>query len=138
MKTLITLLNFVLLIITFAVQTALAELSPCSYKEMQKNAPEYLNLQILSVKTEKASESINVEIEAKVMAVHQSKSQVKPGDVIHLHYVHNTKPLVGPRPIPILEKGKVYPAFLTKSEDQEFYEPAAMGRSFEVINKVDC
>ena len=36
----------------------------------------------------------------------------------------------GPRPVPILKQGRVYPAFLNGNEGANVFEPAAFGESF--------
>lgn len=124
----------VALLMIFAVhtQTVFAELPPAAYREMQKQAPEYLEIKVISVKIVEVTDGVNVEIKAQVTAVNRSKSQLTSGAAIQINYMHNTKLLIGPSPIPILKKGKTYPAFL-KAVGKEVYGPAAMGRSFEVV-----
>ena len=121
-----------ILLVTLFVTAAHAELSRSVYKEMQTKAPEFLEIEVLSVKTAKAADEIEVDVEAQVKGVRRSNSRLKVGDVIHIHYARRTKLLAGPGPVPILEKKKKYPAFLARAHQQN-YEPAAGGRSFEAI-----
>ena len=125
-----------LVVFTFHVQTVLAELPPWAYKEMQKKAPEYLTIEVLWVKTKAVRDGKEAETAARVAEVKRSKSGLQTGTVIRIHYVHVTKVLAGPSRIPILEKGKRYPAFLAKADGKKsdkIYKPAAGGRSFEVV-----
>ena len=127
-------IRIALLSITIAlvinVQPSLAELPPHAYKEMQESAPEYIEIEVLKVKTEKLTDGIKVETEAKVTGVKRSESNLKTGDTIAIKYFHDTRGLIGPAPIPILDEGKSYPALLVRADGNDFYEPAAMGRSF--------
>ena len=131
-------IRIALLSITIAlvinVQPSLAELPPHAYKEMQESAPEYIEIEVLKVKTEKLTDGIKVETEAKVTGVKRSESNLKTGDTIAIKYFHDTRGLIGPAPIPILDEGKSYPALLVRADGNDFYEPAAMGRSFSVVN----
>ena len=131
-------IRIALLSITIAlvinVQPSLAELPPHAYKEMQESAPEYIEIEVLKVKTEKLTDGIKVETEAKVTGVKRSESNLKTGDTIAIKYFHDTRGLIGPAPIPILDEGKSYPAFLVKEDGNDFYQPAAIGRSFSVVN----
>jgi hypothetical protein len=122
-----------ILLLTLSVPASQAELSLSVYKQMQKNAPECLEIEVLSVKTAKAADEIDVDVEARVKGVTRSKAGIKAGDVIHINYARQTKALIGPGPVPLLEKKKKYPAFLAQTQGQKRYEPAAGGRSFEAI-----
>ena|SRR5258706_10218602 len=120
------------LLVAVLVPVSQAELSPAVYKQMQKNAPEFLEIEVLSLKTTEASEEIGVEVEARVRLVTRSKSGLKVGDVIHIGYARRTKLLAGPGPVPLLEKNNKYPAFLVRRYEKG-YEPAAGAKSFEII-----
>jgi hypothetical protein len=132
-NTRMTLLSITIALV-ISVQPGLAELPPSAYKEMQESAPEYVDIQVLKVKTEKVTDGIMVDIEAKVTGVKRSESNLKVGNTIVIKYFHDTRGLVGPAPIPILDEGESYPAFLVKADGNDFYEPAAMGRSFSVVD----
>ena len=120
--------------LVISVQPGLAELPPHAYKEMQESAPEYIDIVVLKVKTEKLTDGVKVEMEAKVTGAKRSESNLKAGDTIVIRYFHDPRGLLGPAPIPIRDEGKSYPAFLVKEDGNDFYEPAAMGRSFSVVD----
>jgi hypothetical protein len=119
-------------LLVVSVLASKAELSPAIYKEMQKNAPELLEIEVLSVTTRETADEILVEVESRVKGVTRSKSGLKVGDVIRIDYSRRIKPLVGPSPVPLLEKKKSYPAFLTLAREKT-YQPAAGAKSFSVI-----
>ena len=108
-----------------------AEMSPAVYKQMQKNAPEFLEIEVLSVKTRETADETVVDVESRVSGVTRSKSGLKVGQVIHIHYARRTKPMPGPGAAPLLEKKK-YPAFLVRAYENS-YDLAAGGKSFEEI-----
>jgi hypothetical protein len=112
---------------------ARADLPPFAYRDMQKKAPEHLQIEVLSVQTVERKDAIDVRAEARVTAVVRSASGLEPGRVIRIVYSHSTKIVAGPRSVPVLQEKKSYPAFLQKSESGDTYEPAAGGRSFEVV-----
>ena len=122
-----------ILLVAVLVPVSQAELSPAVYKQMQKNAPEFLEIEVLSVKTTEVANDISVDVEARLTRVRRSKSGLKAGDVIHINYGRRTQLLAGPSPAPLLEKNKKYPAFVVRAHERN-YEPAAGGKSFEVID----
>ncbi len=71
-----------------------------------------------------------------MLAAERSKTGLKPGDAIVIRYTHidreKLKGFAGPRTIPILKMGAVYPAFLNRQEDAKTYTPAAYGESFRM------
>lgn len=116
-----------------------AELPPSAYKQMQAKATERLQLKILSVKEmltrdEADFKQTTVVVEARVLRVLRSRSRTRRGTTIKITYTHDerTGGWTGPSPVPIIEEGKTYPAFLTKSADGN-YTPAAGGYSFEQV-----
>jgi hypothetical protein len=118
--------------------TAQAEPPPSVYQKTQKNAPEYLRIKVTGLKTNEKQKgnvkSVHIVVEAKVVRVERSKSGLKQGGVIRIIYVRTIrkKPFVGPSQVPILEKGKEYPAFLVRQEGKT-YAPAARGKPFQVV-----
>ena len=75
----------------------------------------------------------DVVLKARVIAVERSKSALKRGSVITIRYESRDPTKVrisGPRPVPILKKGVIYPAFLNGNEGMRVFEPAAFGLSF--------
>ena len=128
-----------LLLVAFASISIHAELPPSAYKQMQAKAPERLQLKIISVtqtlsRDEADFKQTTVVVEARVLRVLRSRSRTKRGTTIKVIYTHDerTGGWVGPSPVPIVEEGKTYPAFLTKSTNGE-YAPAAGGYTFEQL-----
>ena len=122
----------ILLVLAFALPAA-AELSPEVYRGMQKAASEYLEIEIVSVTTSKGSTAITVSARAKIVGIHRTASELKIGQEIQIEYAHDTRKMIGPRPIPVVKKGGKHPAFLSKNHRNPYYEPAARGFSFEVV-----
>jgi hypothetical protein len=115
---------------------ARAEMPPRVYQDLQKKSPEALTVKVVSVKISTADEPnlrrLAITAEAKVETVERSASGLKPGNTIRISYevIKHKHPFVGPGEPGILEKGRSYPAFLSKNEKYETYEPAAKGNSF--------
>ena len=112
-----------------------AELPPYIYKNYQKNAPEALTIEVKKVETSLLSLSEkSVTITAKVIRVKRSKSKLTRGNTITILYNSTFwKPSgwVGPSSLPVLEKKQTYTAFLRKGEKNNYYFPAAKGKSFK-------
>jgi len=112
-----------------------AELPPYIYENLQKNSPEALTISVSKVETSLISMSEkSVTIIAKIIRVKRSKSKLKRGDTITI--VYNTifwKPRgwVGPSSLPVLEEKQTYKAFLKKGKNNNYYYPAARGKSFK-------
>lgn len=124
-----------LLVFIFLTLTLQAELPPSVYENYQKNASEILTISVEKVKTSLISLSEkSVTVTAKVIRVERSVSKLKRGEVITIVY-HSTfwKPMgwVGPSSISVLEEEQTYKAFLKKSDESDYYLPAARGKSFE-------
>ena len=119
--------------------SALAELPPYVYRDMQAKSPERLTIKVKSVKTEERDEPerklISVTAEAEVTAVERTASQLKPGRAIRIRYTRSDykQPIAGPSQVPILREGETYPAFLSKNKEGDAYAPAAGGYSFQVV-----
>jgi hypothetical protein len=119
--------------------SALAELPPYVYRDMQAKSPERLTIKVKSVKTEERDEPerklIAVTAEAEVVEVERTASELKPGQTIRIRYTHTDykQPMAGPSQVPVLREGETYPAFLSKNKDGDTYSPAAGGYSFEVV-----
>ncbi|MBW3623290.1 MAG: hypothetical protein KY468_07765, partial [Armatimonadetes bacterium] len=111
------------------------------------DAPEVLEIKVLAVAQKKQPDSIRVDAKARVVRVKRSRTGLKPGRVIALRYEHYlpSPGWVGPRPVPIVRPGRVYPAYLVKAASEappagngsksakgaKVYVPAARGYSFE-------
>jgi hypothetical protein len=85
--------------------------------------------------SEPQRKKIAVTVEAQVEKVERSDSGLKRGSVIHISYVHYRSELLipGASQVPILNKGQVYPAYLTKNKSGQDYAPAAGGFSFHEV-----
>jgi hypothetical protein len=124
-----------------------AEIEPKYYREWQDKAPEVLTLRIGAVKPAVTSERhrsgdgllihTKVDAEATVETVERSASGLKPGDAIRIHYTTTRAepPISGPRPLPVLKRGEMVPAFLL-AVSKGLYAPAAKGASFEPLIKL--
>jgi hypothetical protein len=111
-----------------------AELPPYVYTTLQKNAPESLLIKVhhLQINSSIVTDT-TIRLEAEVIDVIRSKSGLKKGDRISILYrtfISRPGGWVGPSPIPVLEKDKIYSAFLKKGEESNLYLPAAKGKSF--------
>lgn len=105
-----------------------AELPPGSYDKLRREADEAVILHITSVSIRANGTYKEVTIQAQIVRVGRSLSGLERGDTITVKYEVSTVPFPGPRPVPILRKNEVYPAFLNKSGNS--YVPAAFGESF--------
>jgi hypothetical protein len=122
---------------------AKAELPPGSYDKLRKGAGEMLVIEIIGVKQRTVPNyQIEVTLQAKVLKVEQSLTGLKPGAEVVISYTERdlvNRPLsagpppTGARPVPILERGSVYPAFLNRASNGKSYEPAAYGESFRMM-----
>lgn len=125
------------ILLIFSVLTLIlyAELPPYIYESYQKNAPEALTIEVKKVETSLISISEkSVTITAKVIRIKRSQSQLKRGDTITIVYNSTFwKPSgwVGPSSLRILEEHQIYKAFLRKGEKNNYYFPAAKGKSFK-------
>jgi hypothetical protein len=121
-----------------------AEIDPKYYREWQMKAPEALVIRVGAVKPMVSSERhrsgdgmlirTRVEAEATVERIERSASSLKPGDAIRIQYTTTRAepPMVGPRPLPVLKRGDIVPAFLI-GVSKGLYAPAAKGASFEPL-----
>ena len=122
-----------LLIIALFFTHIFAELPPQVYKEWKLNAKEVLDIKVLSVNIKRDNNLQYLYIKAKVLNVISSKSQLKVGSTIEIHYTKKDKPnilIIGPTEPITLKKGHKYRAYL-KRDSLGFYTLAAGGRSFE-------
>ncbi|MBV9470113.1 MAG: hypothetical protein JOZ57_12830 [Abitibacteriaceae bacterium] len=111
-----------------------AELPPDAYRHMQNAAPEFIYIQVLAVNTRNVPHGQNVDLKARVVVVKRTATRLRAGHIIHIDYFHRTTLLIGPGPVPLLETGKQYPAFLEKVNGQNIYRPVAGAFSFEVMS----
>ncbi|PTY03464.1 hypothetical protein DB346_06170 [Verrucomicrobia bacterium LW23] len=113
-----------------------AEISPAAYSHMQNTAAERLVVHVSKVTvTPLPNNRTSVVAEGTVKEVKKSISGLKEGDPVTIKYdiVPLPKGSVGPSPIPPLQEGKDYPAYLTKEKD--FFVPAARAYSFTRVGE---
>jgi hypothetical protein len=114
-----------------------AEIAPEHYARMQDTAPEYVTIEPAAVRKGVAlfSRTRPVRVTALVVAVSRSATGIAVGDSITIRYEQFTPPRgwVGPRPIPILQTGTRYPAYLAWDAKESTFRPAAQGASFESL-----
>jgi hypothetical protein len=128
----------------FLASAVLADLSPDVYKELQRNAPEALYIQVLSVGVHRSFakpagcslfdfEVIrNVKVQARVVRVVRSATGVHPDDIIDIEYssISRCSDWNGPRSIQLLRKGDLMYAFLARRGRTASFDPAARGATF--------
>ncbi len=120
-----------LILIIAGAPAAFCELPPTVYKQLQDNSPEHLQIKVLLVKTKEVKNGAQVFVEATVINVMRSASNLKVGDVIRIEYFHSTSRAPGPGPVALLVQDQSYEAFLSRnSTGDKSYSPAARGRSF--------
>lgn len=115
--------------ILFTMFTANAVMPPHVYKEMQKKSPEVLTIEAVTVKLEGAS----ITVEAKIITVERSRSGLKLGDQIRIHYQtwQEGEPIATGSSWPIrLKKGNRYRSYLVAAEPPGSYGLSADGESF--------
>ncbi len=109
-----------------------------TFKALQAKAPEFIIINIQSVKTDRnAAGDVVVRAQALVQKVERTGSGVKPGSVIRivytLHHRDPEHPLPGPQQLPIIKAGVTCPAYLVKTAGEDAYSPAAEAKSFETL-----
>jgi hypothetical protein len=117
-----------------------ADLSPREYRRMQREAPEVLRIEVLEVRERPIRErerEFEVSVEAKIRHIKRSAAGVREGEVIRITYHHHRQeqPVPSAGEPPLLERGKAYPAFLTKVEGDRLFKPAAGQYSFERLDE---
>ncbi len=122
--------------LSLVVCAASAEIQPKYYAQMQASAPEVIYLDVKDVDLEWcliSCESRDVVVQATVVSVERSATGLKTGQAIVVKYVHFSPSggWVGPRPTPVLQKGKTV-AYLSRAAAGH-YEPAARGYSFDTV-----
>nr|WP_319474162.1 hypothetical protein [uncultured Sphaerochaeta sp.] len=131
--------KFLLLLILLVLPLALltSEIAPVEYRSMQLNAPEQLHLSVISVakRWRPFSGDTAITVKAEVIGVVASETNLVEGDSITISYVHQKlkKGWAGPRPIPILKRKTMTPAFLAYDKESKIYMPAARGASFDSL-----
>jgi hypothetical protein len=116
------------------ISPLLAELPPSAYEAMQREAPEFVKIEVLRVEIEPGAEAGEQKVTAVALVGHveRSASGLKPGDLITISYGVRERPkdFVGPGQIPILEERTETIAFLKPTDESSTYTPAAGAMSF--------
>jgi len=122
-----------LIFMIFMTYSSFAVLPPYIYERYKKEAPDVFIIVVNKVtKLKINSKRSDVFIDAKVIDVCRTGSKVKVNDKIVISYPvrkRNTKKWIGPVPMPILKKAKVYKAYLKRVIDNR-YIPMAKNKSF--------
>lgn len=113
--------------------TTRAELPPGSYDKLRKGAKEVLIIEIKTIKPKVGATSTEYTVEANVRSVETSDTKLTKRSTITIVYTVHKPPYAGPRQVPDLEKGGLYPAFLEKVDGN--YVPAAHGMSFSIASE---
>jgi len=126
----------VIFLLFFCISALFAELPPYVYDNLKQAAAEEIVMEVKKVRTSFfAIGKKEVTLEIKVVSVQKSKSGLKAGDLLTVFYLHEMRPLgmVGPSTLPLLDKNKIYHAYLTFDDVSKRYVPAARGQSFEPL-----
>jgi len=118
-----------------------AEINPRYYVEMQKKSPERLRVRVTQVQNEPCDncETFKTEVKAVVTKVIRTKAKLKKGREVTFSYTvfRPREGWVGPRPMPLLEKGQESDFFGRKTgvddEKRVVLEPGARGYSFDSL-----
>lgn len=121
-----------------AAASALAALPPFAYEEMQRDAPEDIEIEVLHVGGDRSAEDrrraaflrLEIVATARVSKVRRSALNLRPGDRVTLRYEteHHRVPYPGPGYAPVVTAGSRYRAFLAGPADA--LRPVALGASF--------
>ncbi len=127
------------LTLLFAVTQPLAslraELPPSAYEDMQREAPEVLRLNILTVTRTPTADGESIDLLAEVLKVGRSANNVQVGDMITVHYELTDHPagFVGPGAVSVPAEKEETVAYLKLSDNQSDYAPAAGMMTFRLF-----
>jgi len=134
-------LKFLLASVLLPAAALFAEINPRYYLEMQQKAPEQLRIRVTHIKNEPCDdcETFKTEVRAVVTKVIRTKSKLKNGREVMLSYeiFRPRAGWAGPRPMPLLEKGREYDFFGSNDgvDDKKRIQltPGARGYSFDSL-----
>ncbi len=111
----------------------IAVLPPQVLKKSAISASEIIKIKVKSIKIESKTKYLkHIRVEAKVLDVKRTKTNLKKGDKITIEY--SSKKLregeCGPKSNPILSKNQITAAFLYKNLKNNIYHIAARSNSF--------
>ncbi len=121
-----TILALALLATVAAPPTLRAELPPSAYEAMQREAPDVLRINVLTVSTQPTDSGDDIEILAEVLKVGRGDAATT-GDIITIRYQRERHPAgwVGPGLVPVPEEKAETVAYLKAAEDGSSFAPAA-------------
>lgn len=133
---LLTKVLLLLFVACIPVKAVSADLPPEEYERLRTAAPIVVEIQVEQVRRGFGffRQSIPVTVTATLVAVVVGPEHLRTGDSVVITYTHQRprRGWVGPRPIPLLQRGQPYTAYLRQGEDGSgTYHPAARGASFE-------
>jgi hypothetical protein len=127
--------RLILALALFLTAPLMAELPPSAYEAMQAKAPEFLEVEVLSVgvKPSEAPNEKKITLTARVGKTFRSASGVGEGAIISITYSEVARPTgwVGPGRVPILKEGDKKVAYLEKGPKPNQYLPAAGAMTFQ-------
>ena len=129
-----------LVVVAGLAVTACADLSTREYRRLQRDSPEVVRIEVVNIHERAVRErerEFEVVVEAKVVRIERTAARIHDGEVIRITYPRHRRerPVPGPGEPPLLERGKVYPAFLTKVEGERRFAPSAGAFSFERLHE---
>jgi|HubBroStandDraft_6_1064221.scaffolds.fasta_scaffold75665_3 hypothetical protein len=129
-----------LVVVAGLAVTVRADLSPREYRRLQREAPEVVRIEVVNVHERAIRErerEFEIVVEAKVVRIERTAARIRDGEVIRITYPRHRRehPVPGPGEPPLLERGRVYPAFLAKVEGERRFAPAAGAFSFERLDE---
>lgn len=132
----LTKLVLLVFVMCFPASQVRADLPPHEYARLRSAAPIVAVIEVEQVRRGFGlfREFIPVMVTAVVTDVVVGAEGLRTGDsvVITYHHQRPRRGWVGPRPVPLLQPGQSYTAYLRLSEDGSgTYQPAARGASFE-------
>ena len=116
----------------FFVLSLNASLSSHGYdymESMKNNSPEFVKIRVVDVNIQLETDKYKVKIVAEVLEVYKTFTSLHKNDVIFIDYEFDRGLLIA-KPIPILEKNRIYSAYLIDSVTIYSYAPYAMSKSF--------
>ncbi len=127
--------RLILALALFLTAPLMAELPPSAYEAMQAKAPEFLEVEVLSVgvKPSEAPNEKKITLTARVGKTFRSASGVGEGAIISITYSEVARPTgwVGPGRVPIRTEGDKKVAYLEKGPKPNQYLPAAGAMTFQ-------
>ena len=117
----------------------LGALSPSMYRKAQARSSDVLTIKVQKVRTYRYRNNyFDVRVRARVLSVQRASRWIHRGDWITIRYrTYHRLPrgTFGAGPIPLLQKGHRYRAYLKRYRHSRIYTPAAGARSFKTLHR---